>query len=108
MSKELRERALANRELRKTLKIEPWINMRNRLVYALAGKRRELGITQTDLAKTMDAPQSSITRFENVAVVKKGKVVSPTNPTMKFIASYATALGYDIDFKLIPRETSVD
>jgi transcriptional regulator with XRE-family HTH domain len=104
MSKELRENIEANQELREQLESEPWISLRNRLVFALAGKRRELGVSQADLAKAMNTPHSSITRFESLAVMKKGKPVSPPNPTLKYLASYAAALGLDIEFQLVPAE----
>lgn len=88
--------------LRNQMEAEPWIYFRNRLISALANKRRELGISQNDMAKILGTASSSITRFESMAITKKGKPVTPPNPTLKSIVSYATALGFDIDFKLVP------
>jgi transcriptional regulator with XRE-family HTH domain len=80
----------------------PWIRLRNRLVTELANKRRELGISQTDMAKALNTSNGSITRFENMAIIKDGEPIEPPNPTIKTIASYAAVLGLELDFQLIP------
>ena len=89
-------------ELREQMESTPWIRLRNRLVTELSNKRRELGISKTNMAKAMETSNGSITRFENMAIIKKGKPIEPPNPTIKTIASYATALGLEIDFRLVP------
>ena len=88
-------------ELRERMEHTPWIRLRNRLVTELANKRRELGITQTDMAKALDTSNGSITRFENMSLIKNGKPIEPPNPTIKTIASYAAVLGLELDFQLI-------
>lgn len=92
------------RALREQMEAEPWARFRSRLVTALANKRRELGVSQNDMAKILNTASSNITRFESMAITKKGKPVTPPNPTLKSIVSYATALGLYIDFKLVPIE----
>jgi len=91
-------------ELRERMENTPWIRLRNRLVTELSNKRRELGISQTDMAKMLNASNSSITRFESMTIIKDGEPVEPPNPTIKTIASYAAALGLEIDFRLVPFE----
>ena len=92
-------------ELRERMENTPWIRLRNRLVTELSNKRRELGISQTDMAKMMNASNSSnITRFESMTIIRDGESVEPPNPTIKTIASYAAALGLELDFRLVPFE----
>jgi predicted XRE-type DNA-binding protein len=101
-TQDIAESTRALHDLREQMEEEPWIRFRNRLVADLVNKRRELHVTQTEITNAMKVPQSSITRFESMAISKKGKPVSPPNPTIKFIASYAAALGLDIEFKFVP------
>jgi len=91
-------------ELRETMESIPWIRLRNRLVTELSNKRRELGITQKDMANALDTYGGSITRFENMSVIKNGKPVNPPNPTIKTIASYAAALGLELEFRLVSKK----
>ena len=90
--------------LRARMENTPWIRLRNRLVTELFNKRRELGISQTDMAKALNTSNGSITRFESMAIIKDGEPVEPPNPTIKTIASYAAALGLELDFRLVPSE----
>ena len=94
--------------LRSQMEAEPWIHFRNRLISALANKRRELGVSQNDMAKILGTAGSGITRFESMAITKKGKPVTPPNPTLKSIVTYAAALGYGIDFTLVPLEEHLE
>ena len=89
-------------ELRERMESTPWIRLRNRLVLELAEKRRESGVTQTDMAKALNTSTGSITRFESMTVIKDGEPVEPPNPTIKTIASYAAVLGLELDFRLVP------
>ena len=107
MSKELREKIKSNQELRKQIEAEHWVRLRKKLVLTLAGKRREMGVSQADLANAMNVTRSNITRFESMAVTKNGSPVNPPNPTVKFISSYAAALGLDIEFQLVPSEKRI-
>jgi len=93
-------------ELRERMESVPWIRLRNRLASELADKRRESGVTQTDMAKALNTSNGSITRFESMTVIKDGEPVEPSNPTIKTIASYAEVLGLELDFRLIPLEKS--
>ena len=87
--------------LRERMERTPWIRLRNRLVTELANKRRELGISQTDMAKALNTSNGSITRFESMVIIKDGAPVEPPNPTIKTIASYAAVLGLEVDFRLV-------
>jgi transcriptional regulator with XRE-family HTH domain len=99
---EIAEKAKALHILQEQMEEEPWIRFRNKIVADLINKRRELGVTQKSIADAMDIPHTSITRFESMVIVKKGKPVSPPNPTLKYLASYAAVLGLDIEFKFVP------
>jgi DNA-binding XRE family transcriptional regulator len=88
-------------ELREMMEHTPWIRLRNRLVTELSNKRRELGITQKDMAKALNTSNGTITRFENMSLIKNGKPIEPPNPTIKTIASYAAVLGLELDFQLM-------
>jgi DNA-binding XRE family transcriptional regulator len=90
--------------LRERMENTPWIRLRNRLVTALANKRRELGITQKDMAKALNTSNGTITRFENMSAIKNGKPVDPPNPTIKTIASYAAVLGVELEFRLVNKK----
>ena len=89
-------------ELKERMEHTPWIRLRNRLVTELSNKRRELGFSQTYMAEALNTSNGSITRFEGMAITKDGKPIKPPNPTVKTIASYAAALGLEIDFRLVP------
>jgi DNA-binding XRE family transcriptional regulator len=91
-------------ELRERMEHTPWIRLRNRLVTELSNKRRELGITQKDMAKALNTSNGTITRFENMSVIKNGKPVDPPNPTIKTIASYAAVLGVELEFRLVNKK----
>jgi DNA-binding XRE family transcriptional regulator len=91
-------------EQRERMENTPWIRLRNRLVTELANKRRELGITQKDMAKALNTSNGTITRFENMSVIKNGKPTDPPNPTIKTIASYAAVLGVELEFRLVNKK----
>lgn len=69
--------------LREQMEKEPWIHFRNKLISELVAKRRELGITQTDIASAMNVPSTSITRFESMAIMKKGGAYQSSKPNDK-------------------------
>jgi predicted XRE-type DNA-binding protein len=81
---------------------EQWIRLRCKIVLALADKRKELGISQNEIANALNTTQGSITRFESQTLYRKGAPVTPHNPTLKFLSAYAEALGCEIGFHLIP------
>ena len=56
MNKDLMQNIKAAQELREQMEEEPWIRIRNSLVYLLVSKRRELGVSQADLAQAMCNP----------------------------------------------------
>ena len=93
----LQENFKKRQELVEASEDTPWIITRNKLITVLTDKRRELGISQTTMAKALNTSQSAINRFEGI-VTNKG--TNPSNPTIKFIASYVDALGMDVDFQL--------
>jgi DNA-binding XRE family transcriptional regulator len=63
---------------------------RRRLQRALAHKRRELGLTQAEVASRMQTSQSAVARVEAGEVDAK----------MSTLQRYAIAIGYEIDFSL--------
>ena len=79
---------------------EQWIRLRNDLVTQLVDKRRELGRSQSEIAKALNTDQGNIARFENLRLSRKGAPVTPHNPTLKFLSAYAEALGCVIDFRV--------
>jgi ribosome-binding protein aMBF1 (putative translation factor) len=65
---------------------------RRRLQRALAGKRQELGISQTEVARRMSTSQSAVARIEAGEVDAK----------VSTLQRYAVALGLEIEFSLRP------
>ena len=65
---------------------------RRRLQRALAGKRQELGISQTEVAKRMSTSQSAVARIEAGEIDAK----------VSTLQRYALAIGFEIEFSLRP------
>lgn len=63
---------------------------RRRLQRALAGKRQELGISQTEVARRMGTSQSAVARIEAGEVDAK----------VSTLQRYALAIGFEIEFSL--------
>ena len=71
---------------------------RRELLQALAAKRREDERSQTAVAAAMQSSQSSIARLES----------SATDARISTIDRYAHALGYKVQYHLIPVEEADD
>jgi ribosome-binding protein aMBF1 (putative translation factor) len=65
---------------------------RRRLQRALAGKRQELGISQTEVARRMSTSQSAVARIEAGEIDAK----------VSTLQRYALAIGFEIEFSLRP------
>ena len=72
------------------------------LLRALARRREELGLSQTEVAARMGTSQSTLARLEQ----------GDANPTLATVARLAKALGKKVEWRLIdadtPREKSYD
>jgi ribosome-binding protein aMBF1 (putative translation factor) len=63
------------------------------LAYQAAYLRVEQGLTQGDLAERMGTKQPDIARFES----------GRRDPSLRFLRRLASALGYDLEIRWIPR-----
>lgn len=66
------------------------IQRRRRLMAELAGKRRELGLSQTEVAARMGTSQSTVARLEAAG----GDI------RLSSVERYAAALGHSVDWQL--------
>lgn len=64
---------------------------RRELARQLAQRRRQAGVTQSELARRMGTSQGQITRFE-----------SGTDTRLSTVARYAAAVGFKVEWKLTP------
>ncbi|HEY7356494.1 MAG TPA: helix-turn-helix transcriptional regulator [Ktedonobacterales bacterium] len=65
------------------------------LLRALANRREELGLSQTEVAARMGTSQSTLARLEQ----------GSANPTLATVARLAKALGKKIEWRLIDEES---
>ncbi|SDB51534.1 helix-turn-helix domain-containing protein [Butyrivibrio sp. INlla16] len=87
--KEYKEKALKDSEIKMIYdSMQPEYNLLEQLVTA----RKELGMTQKELAEKANLKQSNISRFENGGV----------SPTFEFAEKIARALGFTIQYQLKP------
>lgn len=71
---------------------------RRELLSTLAEKRRESARSQTAIAAAMQSSQSSVARLET----------SATDARISTIDRYAHALGYKIQYRLVPESDALD
>ena len=68
---------------------------RRELARQLAERRRETGLTQTQLAERMGTSQGQVTRFESGADTR-----------LSTVARYAAGLGMKVEWRLVPLAAS--
>ena len=90
--KEFKKKALADPELAKEYnELSPAYVLRKQLIRI----RKEAGLTQEELAETLNTKKSNISRLENVN--------SKISPKLSTIEQYAKAAGYRLEITFVPQ-----
>jgi len=66
------------------------------LAHSLKNARQQLNMTQEEVAKKMDTTKTVIARFEAAGGRNKH------SPSLLTIIKFAAALGYDVQFNIVP------
>jgi len=90
---EFKKKALSKDAVNKEYKsLSPAYALRKKLI----ALRQKAGLTQEQIAEVLHTKKSNISRLENANSVN--------SPKISTIEQYASAIGYDIEIKFIPKK----